>query len=253
MTESSTLGLDGRVAVVTGGARGLGLAIVRKLVSAGAHVYLNYRQDEAAANAAVAELAGLKGTARAVRADIRREPELAELLEAVRADHGGLDLFVHNAGTWRPSTAVGVDLESFRAEQEVTLNPLLFGAPLLAGLMAGRPGRIVAVSSNGAHAVIPGYVGVGVAKAALENLVRYLAVELAGKGIGVNAVSTGMLDKGEQTPNRSMAEFLGRRTPGGRLTRPEDVADVVALLCTDEAAWLQGQVVSVDGGLGLLA
>ena len=251
--QSSALGLEGRVALVTGAVRGLGLAIARRLCAAGCHVYLNYRGDEEAARGAVEELSALTGTARALRADVRDEDQFSGLLDAVRAGHGGLDVFVHNAATFQPNTAVGPAPEPFRAERDVTLNPLLSGAPALAELMAGRPGRIVAVSSNGARSVIPGYVGVGVAKAALESLVRYLAVELAGRGITVNAVATAMIDKGERTPNQGMAEFLGRRTPAGRLTVPADVADFIALLCTDEAAWVQGQVITVDGGLGLLA
>ncbi len=82
---------------------------------------------------------------------------------------------------------------------------------------------------------------------------RYLAAELAGRGIAVNAVSTAKIDKGPDTPNPEMARMLASRTPAGRLTRPEDVANVVALLCTDEAAWIHGQVITVDGGLGLRA
>lgn len=248
-----SLGLDGRVALVTGANRGLGLAVARQLCAAGCLVYLNHRQDSAAAEEALRQLSGLPGKARAVRADVRDPQEFAAMLATVQEEQGGLDVFVHNAATFRPNSAVGLDLDAFQAEHEVTLGPLLSGASKLAELMAGRPGRIIAISSNGARSVIPGYVGVGVAKAALESLVRYLAVELAGRGIAVNAVATAMLDKGERTANPGMAEFLGRRTPAGRLTTPTDVADFVTLLCGDQAAWLHGQVITVDGGLGLLA
>ncbi|MET8773072.1 SDR family oxidoreductase [Streptomyces sp. NPDC004658] len=250
---SVPLGLEGRVALVTGAARGLGRAIAHRLCAAGCDVYVNYHRDDDSARRTVEELAGLKGTAVAVRADVRDEAALQALLDRVAREHGGLDVFVHNAATFRHNTAVGPDLEAFRSELGLALNPLLSGGARLAELMAGRPGRIVVVSSNGARSVIPGYVNVGVAKAAVENLVRYLAVELAGRGIAVNAVATALLDKGEHTGNRSMAEFLGRRTPAGRLTTPGDVADFVALLATDQAAWLHGQVITVDGGLGLLA
>jgi enoyl-[acyl-carrier protein] reductase III len=117
--------------------------------------------------------------------------------------------------------------------------------------MAGRPGRIIAVSSNGARMAAPAYASLGMAKAALESLVRYLAVELAPKGITVNAVSTAKIDKGPDTPAPEVAAMLAGRTPAGRLTTPRDVAGIVALLCTDEAAWLQGQVITADGGLSL--
>jgi enoyl-[acyl-carrier protein] reductase III len=251
--EPADLGLSGRVALVTGAVRGLGLAIAARLVEAGCHVYLNYRQNDDAARAAQEQLSGLKGTARTVRADVRDGVALAGVLDQIGSEHGALDVFVHNAATFRPTMAVGPDPEIFRAEQEVILNPLLNCGPRLAELMAGRPGRIIVISGNGAQHVIPGYVAVGVAKAAAESLVRYLAAELAGRGIAVNAVATGLLDKGEGTGNPGLAEFLGRRTPAGRLTTPDDVADFVALLCTDQAAWLHGQVITVDGGLGLLA
>ncbi|MCX5261957.1 SDR family oxidoreductase [Streptomyces canus] len=252
-TEPAQLGLDGRVALVTGAARGLGRAIAHQLCAAGCDVYVNYHRDDDSARQTIEELAGLKGTAVAVRADVRDGAAFHAVLDQVAEERGGLDVFVHNAATFRYNTAVGPDPESFRSELELALNPLLSGGPRLAELMAGRPGRIIVVSSNGAHSVIPGYVNVGVAKAAVENLVRYLAVELAGRGISVNAVATALLDKGELTANRSIAEFLGRRTPAGRLSTPCDVAEFVTLLATDQAAWLQGQVITVDGGLGLLA
>ncbi|WP_031011714.1 SDR family oxidoreductase, partial [Streptomyces sp. NRRL F-5727] len=135
----------------------------------------------------------------------------------------------------------------------VAVHPLLASAPRLAGLMAGRPGRIIAVTSTGARRVVPRYAGAGIAKAALEALVRYLAAELAGQGITVNAVSAAKLDKGDGSMPAELAKTLAARTPGGRLTTPEDIADVVSLLCADEAGWLQGQILTVDGGLGLLA
>jgi enoyl-[acyl-carrier protein] reductase III len=134
------------------------------------------------------------------------------------------------------------------------LDPLLYAAPELVAAMAGGPGRVVAVSSLGARSVVPRYVGLGVAKAALESLVRYLAADLAGHGIAVNAVTTAKLDKGGAAKvNPEAVKALVARTPAGRLTRPEDLADAVALLCTDEAAWIHGQVLTVDGGSGLRA
>jgi enoyl-[acyl-carrier protein] reductase III len=248
----SALGLDGRVALVTGATRGVGLAVARKLCASGAQVVLNWAHRPGDAERALEELAGLKGGAVAVRADVTRPEELRELLERVRADHGGLDVFVHNVGSWHPGPAVGADPAHVRADIATGVEPLLVAAPLLAEAMAGRPGRIVAVSSSGARSVIPGYAGQGLAKAAVESLVRYLAVELAGRGIAVNAVSTAKIDKGPATPNPQAAAILAARTPAGRLTRPEDIADTVALLCADEAAWIHGQVITADGGLGLL-
>jgi enoyl-[acyl-carrier protein] reductase III len=245
---------DGKVALVTGGGRGLGRAIVRKLAAGGCDVYLNYVNDEASAKQTVADTSDLPGRVYPVRTDVSVPAELPRLFDEIRKGHNRLDIMVHNAATFRPMSAAQADLAAFHAEQALALNPLLAGAPALIELMAPTgAGRVVVISSNGAGRAIPGYVAVGVAKAALESLVRYLAVELAGRQITVNTIATALLDKGGETANPQMVAALAQRTPAGRLTRPEDVADAVALLCTDDAHWIHGQVVTVDGGLGLRA
>jgi len=250
--DGSTLGLDGKVAVVTGGTRGLGRAIGAKLAASGCHVYLTYRHDGAAARSCAADLAGAKGVAVPVRADVTDPAAMAALLAHVRSEHGRLDVFVHNAASRHPMPAVGADPQAALADVSVAVAPLLRHAPALAELMAGG-GRVVAVSSTGARRVVPAYVGQGLAKAALESAVRYLAVELARHGIAVNAVATTKLDKGPDMPDRAMLAPIAARTPAGRATTPDDVAAAVALLCTDEAGWIHGQVLTVDGGLSLRA
>lgn len=245
--------LEGRVALVTGANRGVGLAIARKLCASGCRVVLNHRGTEADVEPVLRSFKGLAGTAEAVRADVRRPEETVAALREVADRHGRLDLLVHNAASWHPMPATAVETEPLRDDMSLALAPLLAAAPLLPGLMPDG-GRVVAVSSSGARSVVPGgYVSAGVAKAALESLVRYLAAELAGHRIAVNAVSTSKIDKGPETVNPQAREMLSRRTPGGRLTVPEDVADAVALLCTDEAGWIHGQTLVVDGGLSLLA
>jgi enoyl-[acyl-carrier protein] reductase III len=245
----SDLGLTGRTALVTGATKGIGLAIARKLRSCGCHVVLNYAHDDEAAKAAVDGLDGLPGSSVLAKADITGQEGVEELVAAVGP---GLDVLVHNAASWHPMPAAKADLTGLHADVGTALDPLLRLAPALPGLMPGG-GRVVAVSSSGATRAIPGYVGLGVAKAAMEALVRYLAVELAGRGIAVNAVSTAKVDKGPGTPNAEMLPMLAARTPAGRVTVPEDVADAVALLCADEAAWIHGQVITVDGGLAIRA
>ena len=254
LKEASTLGLEGRAVIVTGGTRGLGLATARKLCASGCDVHLTYVQDEAAARAALDELRGLKGTATVVRGDITDPATLPELLARVTERHGRLDAFIHNAATFHPMQTLDADLAGVRADMAAALDPLLGGAPAIAEAMAGGPGRIVAISSTGAQATVPRYVSLGVAKAALESAVRYLAVELAGRGIAVNAVAASKLAKAGGPPvDPKVVQALLARIPAGRLTRPQDVADAVALLCTDEAAWIHGQVLTVDGGSGLPA
>lgn len=242
----------GRIALVTGASRGLGRTVAHRLRAGGCHVYLNYASDDAAAAEAVEAAADLPGSTTAVRGDIRSAEFLTGLLDRIRDEHGQLDILVHNAATMHPMLPVAPEVGTLFDEIALALNPLLHGAGTIAKLMP-EGGRIIAVSGNGAFEVIPHYLATGVAKAALENLVRYLAVDLAPFGITVNAVSTHLLDKGEHTSNKAIAGLLASRTPNGRLTRPEDVADVIALLCAPEAAWIQGQVVVADGGLGLRA
>jgi enoyl-[acyl-carrier protein] reductase III len=250
--ETSTLGLDGRSALITGGTRGLGLAIARKLCASGCHVYVNYNHSEPDAQQALRELSEMKGTATLLRADVAQPNVVPELLERIAQDHPRLDILVHNAATLHPMPATKPHIGDFWDDVRLAINPLVQAAPRLADAMEGG-GRVVAVSSSGARSVIPGYVSQGVGKAAVESLVRYLACELAPGGVTVNAVSTGKIDMGEDTRGAELVPTLAARTPAGRLTRPEDVAGVVALLCTDEAAWIQGQVITADGGLGLRA
>jgi enoyl-[acyl-carrier protein] reductase III len=251
----SKLNLDGRVAIVTGASRGLGRAIAQKLSSSGCRVVVGYRADAASAEQVVAGLPGGPGSGVAVGGDLREPQAVQGLIDAALDRFGQLDIFVHNAAMFRPMPALGADLDTVHQELRLALDPLLNCAPLLAKVMNGNGSRVIAVSSNGAGGVIPAYLAVGLAKAALENLVRYLAVELAGRGIAVNAISTALLDKDEKSGPSSteIGQRLAARTPAGRLSRPADVADAVALLCADEAAWICGQVMVADGGLGLWA
>lgn len=245
-----SLDLSGRAALVTGATRGLGLAVAAKLHACGAAVGLSYSRSDDGAERAVKELSDDGSRAVLVKGDVTGEGSWPRLLEEVSAAFGRLDILVHNAASWRPMSAAAADLPRLHEDLAAALDPLLLAAPAIRQAMPGG-GRVVAVSSSGAHSVIPGYVSQGLAKAALESLVRYLAVDLAPAGITVNAVSTAKLDKGPATPRPEMARTLAARTPAGRLTTPADLAGVIALLCTDEAAWVQGQVITADGGLSL--
>lgn len=241
-------------AVVTGGTRGVGLAVARRLCADGGDVLLVYGHSDADAKHALDSLAGLPGTVTAVRADLTAPGGVVRVLDEVRRTWGTLDVFVHAAAHRRPSAAPRVSPRAMRDDLALALAPLLAGAPALTGLMAGRGGRVVAVSSAGAGRVVRSYLTQGVAKAALESLVRYLAVELAPAGITVNAVSTSKIDKGAGAEGPAdVSAALAARTPAGRLTAPDDVADAVALLCRSDAGWIQGQVLTVDGGLSLVA
>lgn len=238
-------------AVVTGGTRGVGLAVARRLCAEGTDVMLVHAHDTEAAGKAVASLAGLPGTATAFRADLRGVGGAARMLDEVRARWGVLDVFVHAAADWHPAAALDVSLRAARDDLSLAVSPLLGAAADLRDLMKGRPGRIVAVSSAGARQAVRGYLAQGVAKAALESLVRYLAVEFAPLGITVNAVSTSKIATASGPVGPEAA--LAARTPAGRLTTADDVAGAVLLLCRPEAGWVHGQVLTADGGLSLVA
>jgi enoyl-[acyl-carrier protein] reductase III len=238
--------LFGRTAIVTGGTRGLGKAITVALCRRGADVVVNHRSDSAAE--VLAQAKQLPGTVRAVRADIGKPDGVRALLDSVPA--GSLDFFIHNAAVMQPMSALAPDVAAFEEAMASSLGPLLYGAERWTGLLR-QGGRLLAISSNGAGSTIPGYVASGVGKAALEAYMRYLAVELAPRGISVNTISTAMLDKQLDTQNAKVMSILASRTPGGHLSLPEDVADAVVLLCLPESHWIQGQVITADGGLCL--
>lgn len=246
---STTLRLDGRTALVTGASRGLGLAVVRKLAASGCEVHLNARDGDAA-RAAAAELRAEGANVTALPGDVSRPEVLPALLRDVARRAGRLDILVHCAVSLHRMPATAPHPQAMREDFEVAVAPLVHSASTLPEALRPGTGRVIAISSSGAGRVVPSYVSLGMAKASLESLVRYLAVELAPAGIAVNAVSTARMDHG--TGDDPVSAALARRTPAGRLTRPADVADAVALLCADEAAWLHGQVVTVDGGLGLV-
>ncbi|WP_282685774.1 MULTISPECIES: SDR family oxidoreductase [unclassified Streptomyces] len=252
MTDAPRTGWQGKVALVAGGTRGAGFAVASELASRGCRVYLGYAHDEVAAKEAVAALAHLPGTVSALRGDVTALSTMPRQLAALRRTHGRLDIFVHSVPSLHPMSAAAPRPRGLVDDLTTALAPLAFGARSLKRAMAGGPGRILVVTSNGARRVVPDYVSAGIAKAALETQVRYLAAELAPHDITVNAVSTAKLDK-NAPGDAETARTLGARTPAGRLTRPDDLAEAIALLCSPEAGWIHGQVVTADGGLSLRA
>jgi enoyl-[acyl-carrier protein] reductase III len=239
-----------RVAVVTGGTRGIGRAISLRLNADGARVYALYVRDQAAATTLETEASGIT----CLRGDLRDEERLSHNVERVVEETGRVDVLVHcaAAAVFRDTR----ELTSRHVEWTYAVNVAGFHSlvrRVLPHMASG--GRVVAVSSAGARIALPQYAALGAAKAALESLVRHHAAELAPLGIIANCVSPGTVDtKGLRAlPGReARVEAARRRTPSGRLTTPEDVAEVVAFLCSAGAAQIVGQTVVVDGGVALL-
>lgn len=251
---TTTRDLDGKCALVTGGGRGIGRAISLNLAQRGANVVIAYLRKRAAAEETCGLLEGHGVKAVAIRCDVGDAAKLEELFGHVGEIFGRLDVFVSNAATGVIRPVVDLDERAWRWTMDANARALLLGARHAAPLMA-EGGTILALSSLGATRVLPGYAAVGASKAALESLVRYLAVELAPR-IRVNAVSPGVVDTDALRHFPMRDEMLVQAhqvTPAGRLVTPEDVAATVDFLVSDSSSMITGQTIVVDGGAGLLA
>jgi enoyl-[acyl-carrier protein] reductase III len=242
--------IEGATVLVTGGSRGIGKAIALRFARLGAaRVAIGYFRSDSAAEATAGELQALGAEPVLVRGNVTSE----RVLEQVAA-LGPLAALVHNAATGVIRPALETDTRHWEWTLGANARALLDLARVAAPSMP-TGSSIVGLSSLGSTRVLDNYALVGTSKAALEALVRYLAVELAPLGIRVNAVSAGVVDTGalEHFPNREQMLAMGARNPAGRIVTPEDVADAVAFLCSAGADMIRGQTLVVDGGWSLLA
>jgi enoyl-[acyl-carrier protein] reductase III len=242
--------IAGGAVLVTGGSRGIGRAVARRFAEGGAgRVAIGYLRNDRAAEKTAEELRGLGADPVLVRGNVASSRVAAEVAEL-----GPLDALVHCAATGVIRPALETTDKHF--DWTLAANARAFLSLTRAAAPQMRAGSsIVAVSSLGSVRVLENYVLVGTSKAALEALVRYLAVELAGRGIRVNAVSGGVVETEalEHFPNREqMLSGSLARTPAGRLVEPRDIADAVVFLCSPQAEMIRGQTLVVDGGFSLV-
>ena len=246
--------LSGRFALVTGASRGIGRTCALELARRGASVAINYLKREKRALAVAEEVKALGGKAVVLQADVGRPDEIKDLFSAVKDHFGGLDIFVSNAVNAAIKPVAELTLADWERTFNINATAFFLGAQEAAKLMdEERGGSIIAISSVGSQRVIPNYAALGVAKAALESLTRYLACEWAVHNIRANVVSGGPVetDALKAAFDYHQVSAWGDVTPLGRLGTPEDLGRVVAWLCTDEAKWITGQVILADGGITL--
>jgi enoyl-[acyl-carrier protein] reductase III len=246
--------LKGKIALVTGSSRGIGRAIALKLAEEGADVIVNFLRHRQGAEQTARDIEKLGVSAQIIKANLAEPEKIEAMFKTIASTYGRLDILVNNAASGVARSASDLDTRGWEWTMDINARAFLLCAQQAVKLMEGRGGKIVSISSLGSFFVLPDYVAVGVSKAALEALTRYLAVELAPKGICVNAVAASAVqteavkfftkEQQGQTPSWQM-------TPAGRMVTPEDIANVVAFLCSEEAFMIRGRIIIIDGGTSL--
>ncbi len=243
--------LKGRVAVVTGGSRGIGRAIALRLAESGADVALIYAGNQAAADETAQQVRELGVRAMAVQCDVSDAQQAAAAIKQVRAELGPIDILVNNAGITRDGISLRMKPDDFRRVIDVNLTgAFLMAQAAMSDFVRRRSGRIINISSASGLMGNAGQANYSAAKAGMIGLTKTLARELAGRGVTVNAVAPGFV-KTEMTAamnEAALSEGL-KSVPMGRMAEPEEIAEAVAFLASDRAAYITGTVLSVNGGL----
>jgi NAD(P)-dependent dehydrogenase (short-subunit alcohol dehydrogenase family) len=256
------MSLQGKHALVTGSSRGIGRGIVLKLAEEGVKVAINYLKNGTAAKDTLNKVRERGSDGFVVQADVCRTEDIRNMFGRVKSEFGSLDLFVSNARSEVATFYQGpmhITLDQWDTAMDSQAKAFLFGVREASGLM-NDGGRIIAITyaPGGRLGGWQPWVAMGSAKVAMESLVRYFAVALAKHRITVNDVSPGWIeDSVLNTLPQEVHDMIQKWheagwTPMGRLGTPRDIGNVVALLCSEEAAWITGQVITVDGGASLM-
>lgn len=235
-------------ALVTGGSGGIGAAICRKLAADGFHIYVHANQSQNRAEALVAEIKAAGGSAQAVAFDVASAEQTLQALQQILAD-GAIQILVNNAGIHDDAVLPGMTPQQWHRVIDVSLNGFYnVTQPLLMPMISKRWGRIINISSVAAIAGNRGQTNYAAAKAGLHGATKSLALELASRNITVNAIAPGIIESA-MTEDVFDKEAIKRMVPCGRAGKPDEVADLVAFIASDKAAYISGQIISINGGM----
>lgn len=247
------MSLKGKVALITGGSRGIGRAITLKLAAQGADVIINYFRKRSTAELTAQEARDKGVAAHIIKANVGELEKVDSMFGEIEEKFGRLDILINNAASGVARSALELDSRGWEWTMDINARAFLLCAQRAVRLMKNG-GKMVTISSLGSRLAWPIYTAVGVSKAALEALTRYLAIELAPRGICVNGIAAGAVETealkiyaGEQ----ELSQLSWQTTPAGRMIQPEDIANLVAFLCSDESAMIRGQIIVIDGGVSL--
>ena len=245
--------LEGKTAIVTGGSRGIGRACVARLAAEGAKVALVYRSNQQAAEAVVAELKSTGADVRAVQADVRDLQRAHAIVDPLFEEWGAIDILVNSAGIVQDGLLGAMTQEQWRDVVDTNLGGVFnYCHAVTQPMMMMRRGSIVNLSSTAAEFASRGQVNYAASKGGINGLTRALAKELAPRNVRVNAVAPGMIETDMSQVVRGIAgDQIKKMIPLKRIGQPQEIAAVVAFLASEDAAYLTGQVLRVDGGLSL--
>lgn len=249
----------GKTALITGSGRGIGKAIALRFAELGSNVVINYFRNRAPAEETAAEASYFNVGVEIVKANVGDLKDLERLISTTGEVFDGLDFLISNAGSGYNRPIMEQRPKGWDWTMDINARAYLFLAQKAVPLMEKRGGgKIVSISSPGSFRVLPEYAVVGASKAAIEALTRYLAVELAPRNIAVNAVSPGIvateaLQHFNTMQGEDVLAEIAEQTPAGRIATPEDIAGIVAFLCSPAAEMIRGQILLADGGFTLPA
>jgi 3-oxoacyl-[acyl-carrier protein] reductase len=245
--------LQGKVAVVTGASKGIGAQIAKRFAEEGARVVVNYSHSKQAGEKVAADIRAEGGEAVAVRADVSKRGEVAQLFAEAQKKFGPTDILVNNAGIYKFFPLDSVDEANFRELFDVNVLGLIYATQEAVKQFGDRGGTVINISSIVGHTPAPGGLVYSATKAAVENITRELALELSGKA-RVNAIAPGMVETEglvDMNPAEELKESVVSRSPVKRLGQPDDIAKAAVYLASDDSSWVSGETLMVTGGARL--